>query len=488
MRKIFILLFALLSNCTSSKKKKEDINPSNPRIPPPVFPDIPPKGPGSLPIDPNTPAIKIENLPTKIISHYTDGVHNVMVVDRGIDSEHEVYKDKVLAKYMLSCKNYYPIFQTKIRTFINLKNEIQVLNFPQIKAEYLKYINGDTQFFFEQKCELQKELPTIQYELNADEESNRKIWNNAMKKRDRSMILNHPKIYKYLTEQIREFHGTAVTSTLAYKNDNVKIVLVESNGGGLYIKDSCHEAIRFYPVFARLYKDPEVRAQILKKATLVSHTKALDGLAKAHSVSLINKSYSSTFPTMKEKLPSCIEDVYQKAAEYHILQNEINAKLAKRDGIYFDKAPYLTLQSAGNQSFESNSKKEIFSCSGEKNHLQIGSYSFLSKERSDFSNYGACVDLYGIGENVFATIPQRYLLPAHGTSFAAPLVLRFLSENYPDEKDPLKLREYLLDALESEEKPFLPAGPYARHALLDSKGRFQLFDDFWKYSTLLERP
>ncbi len=47
--------------------------------------------------------------------------------------------------------------------------------------------------------------------------------------------------------------------------------------------------------------------------------------------------------------------------------------------------------------------------------------------RSDFSNYGSCVDIFAPGTNIFSTYPNNKYMSLNGTSMAAPIVSGFIS-------------------------------------------------------------
>src|SRR5439155_15408194 len=63
---------------------------------------------------------------------------------------------------------------------------------------------------------------------------------------------------------------------------------------------------------------------------------------------------------------------------------------------------------------------------------------------SDFSNFGPCVDLYAPGALILAPLPGDWLYPLSGTSFAAPMVSRWLGQRAPAPFDAASARAALL--------------------------------------------
>ena len=107
----------------------------------------------------------------------------------------------------------------------------------------------------------------------------------------------------------------------------------------------------------------------------------------------------------------------------------------------------LVVQSAGNDATRIDSPADYPDCTiGDTRHLLVGSYD-LNQQRSAFSNYGGCVDLYAPGEHVVTYYAGGWLTVARGTSFAAPLVARFASLKAPVPYDPPQAHDQLLGAL-----------------------------------------
>jgi subtilisin family serine protease len=110
----------------------------------------------------------------------------------------------------------------------------------------------------------------------------------------------------------------------------------------------------------------------------------------------------------------------------------------------------LTVQAAGNDNAEIDSGADALACDiGDPQSLLVGSYD-LNQARSTFSNFGACVDIYAPGEYIVAPYAGGWLLPVAGTSFASPMVVRYLSLTAPTPFNPGQAKSTLLDLRASD--------------------------------------
>jgi len=98
----------------------------------------------------------------------------------------------------------------------------------------------------------------------------------------------------------------------------------------------------------------------------------------------------------------------------------------------------------------------------------IGSYGYRGAH-SSFTNFGQCVDAYAPGENVIGHLPGDWLFPLAGTSFSAPLVVRWLSMTAPRPFAPATARADLVATREPDRN--LLASHFPADLLYDPSGR-----------------
>ena len=108
----------------------------------------------------------------------------------------------------------------------------------------------------------------------------------------------------------------------------------------------------------------------------------------------------------------------------------------------------LFVRSAGNDAAALNDGDDGAQCRpGDEGQVLVGSYG-LDGRRSDFTNFGACVDVYAPGEFVIVPLPGDWLAPLSGTSFAAPLIARLLLFDAPGPFAPATARALLAETRE----------------------------------------
>lgn len=306
-------------------------------------------------------------------------VHTVMVVDSGFDTSLEVFKGKIEATYTLKCEG--------------------------VSCNVLDGFEPDT-------LQDSSILPL------------KDKWNQAIKTRDYSQ-LSIEELQK-IESVLESSHGTATASIIAYKNPNVRLVLVK-NIGEIFIPEDCRddqnrEKYKSYLNFIK--NNWEVNSKLEH-----AQEKAIYQLAVKHQVDLINKSYGNIGPdqyvrTLFGTLQGCPE-----LAELIIASSRLQAEQKHNMGIY-KNSPFLTLQSAGNERTRIDSYNDTPQCAVKgDNHLYVGAYDAFNKV-SNFSNYGACVDFYILGTKVITASPGGFLMPLDGTSYSSPLAVRLITEGF----------------------------------------------------------
>lgn len=394
--------------------------------------------------------------------------HVIMVIDDGIDPEHEAYRGRVLKSYTLDCEEN--------------QNEEKIDHkapFETLKKRTLNDMNGKKTVLWGENCKLKEGIELDRYEIPSYLINAREDWNRALKNKDTDKLKKMENIFNGMIRLSNLYHGTFVASIVAYKNPKAALVLVEKKLASetteteKFAPQDCLDLGKSIKMANRLLKDKEIYSTIIEKGTL-SERKILDELAKKHHVNMINKSYGLDTKDVEKYLKrlGCGISLTKDLMQYTALESEIEFEIAKKIGLSYEDHDYLTFQAAGNSSMNINSTFENNNfCTNDKKQIIVGSYSYntdtFTRSLSYFSNYGKCVDLYAIGEPILSSTPQDFLVLSQGTSFSTPLTIRYISENFDKKLDPLEIRRKLLDSRYSEQEPFLAPGAYAKHAVFN---------------------
>jgi len=103
----------------------------------------------------------------------------------------------------------------------------------------------------------------------------------------------------------------------------------------------------------------------------------------------------------------------------------------------------LAVRSAGNDGALLNSGDDGAQCHpGDEHQVLVGAYG-RDGQRSSFTNFGDCIDVYAPGEGIVAPIPGDWLTLLSGTSFSAPLLARLLALASPAPFSPQTARAFL---------------------------------------------
>jgi hypothetical protein len=177
-------------------------------------------------------------------------------------------------------------------------------------------------------------------------------------------------------------------------------------------------------------------------------------IVKKHNVSLVNLSLGSrpraALETELEK-EGCGKLDFGK---YFALKASLDAQETAFDDARGDTkdANPLAVQSAGNDGVELDSADDGASCTDHAhNELVIGAVN-AAGTRSSFSNYGKCVDFYVLGESVVVPAPRGFLNVVDGTSFSAPLTVRFITLNFDKAAPPADLIAGLMGKVDASGK------------------------------------
>jgi subtilisin family serine protease len=226
-----------------------------------------------------------------------------------------------------------------------------------------------------------------------------------------------------------------------HDNPNVRLVLIErklSSESSLQSEFTCFVQSEIDQVVA-LLSDPDVyKAFVNQPATIDAD---LASIAEKYNVGIVNESFGAMTRSALEKLQTqsgCPTPI-DLSAYFTIYNKAEHAHAATIAG-----PALLTVQAAGNETIQIDSGADSLECDiGDTQSLLVGSYD-TSQVRSTFTNFGACVDLYAPGESIVAPYAGDWLLPLDGTSFASPMVVRYLSLTAPIPFAPAQARTTLL--------------------------------------------
>jgi subtilisin family serine protease len=231
-------------------------------------------------------------------------------------------------------------------------------------------------------------------------------------------------------------HGTLTASLVATLDPAARLVLIENPRvastddeiQAAYARYLCRDDRdrrafqRQVDRIARFYARPDVRARAAaaagSKPAAASPTTAL---LERLGVRLVNASLGSISPG--EILQLC--------------PGLALAELLRVVDSYPASAPeetrYLLVQSAGNAGQRIDRPQDADQCDGSPTRLLVGALDQRERDgrevdrRSTFSNYGRCVGLYALGQDIRLAGAMGFLSPFSGTSAAAPIVTGFLS-------------------------------------------------------------
>jgi len=246
--------------------------------------------------------------------------------------------------------------------------------------------------------------------------------------------------------QMFSYHGTSTSTTVAHANPGVRLVLVErqlmsesevQSGFTCFVQSDVDQMVA-------LLTDPDVFAAAVAQQTTIEKDFS-DALA-AHHVGVVNESFGSPSRNILEQMQAsqCTDPI--DLSRYFAALTAIDVARGAASG----QPPALTVQAAGNDGQAINTGADALDCVVDEPHsLSVGSYNAGSGQRNSFSNYGACVDLYAPGQSIVTMYAGGWLLPADGTSFAAPLTVRFSSMNGPSPFSVATTRQVVLSNLDS---------------------------------------
>ena len=405
--------------------------------------------------------------------------HTVAIIDDGFDDSHQVFKDKIVGKYTYSCAEA-------------TKPQNSPKTFDEMKDQVLKDIKATT------NCTLKE---GIEFSAGEDIKSlsqYRDTWNQGILSKS-GVALNRD-LYTAIQGAVsgenlkKSYHGTAVAGLIAYKNKNTKFVFIQTElaSPGEDVTDaagfSCPTQSDLN-LTSRVFKDPEVVKAFVEKPLDESEKKLIE-ISMLHKITLVNKSYGVRPRAVIEKnlKEKCGLLDFKALFEAQGLLDEKRKKwLSENNPMPLDQYT-VTVQAAGNDNTNINNFGDSIQCGGQRNsaYILVGAYDD-KKNRSSFSNYGNCVDYYTLGTKVVVAAPGGFLNVVDGTSFAAPLMVRFLSLNTP----PGEKNSGIISLLDnsSDSKGHMSSNSYPTEIAFDNKneqiGSYALTSNSFVSSSLL---
>jgi subtilase family protein len=397
-----------------------------------------------------------------------------MVIDTGFDPSLPVFAGKVVAMYTVACRSVTP-GDAVGTTDAGAGGEDDggtdaagaggLPSFDDAKQEMLSQLASA-----DDSCQLQDSLTPAPNPF-LDIEADRVAFDRAIRGDTRvgpAASSPYDDTYAAIASKLPEvpFHGTATSSTVAEDNPAVKLVLVEIALG------EPSEAMSGFRCFDQesidltvaVLSDDEVRAAYVQRP-LATVDRDLAAARARHAVGLVNESFGRSARYVLEQLQKNAGCPYVDLRAYFRTLSGLEVAQTAAHA----EPEVLVVQSAGNDGALLDEPGDSLDCQpGDANHLLVGSYGYGS-QRSYFTNFGRCVDVYAPGENVIAHLPGDWLFPVAGTSFSAPLLTRWLSMTAPQPFDPATTRAALEQAREPNGN--LIAGDFPADMLYDPSGK-----------------
>ena len=347
--------------------------------------------------------------------------HTVMIIDDGFDVSHEVLKPKVVGQYTINCEK-----DTLTAPDTEFRNSSLEQAKTVLKQRYRLPNSG---------CSVTDGINFSRPANFAQIEAFRERWNDGLKRKVGTLDQNTVQTITRVLSGSGEFHGTNTSGLIGYQNADVKLVLVEMELGG---PDSPKQlgpcpTQRSVNTWVEAHRDPEVRKAYIESPSDAMEA-SLDDIVKKYNVTLVNMSFGRTPRPLLEKSladAGCGRLDYKAFYETTIGLERARDIYARAKGPAKDLPRPLAIQAAGNDGVQVDSISDSYECSDPTSNLIVAGSVDLNGQRSKFSNFGRCVDYYTLGARVIVAAPDNFLSVANGTSFSAPLLVRYISKEFP---------------------------------------------------------
>jgi hypothetical protein len=255
-----------------------------------------------------------------------------------------------------------------------------------------------------------------------------------------------------------DYHGTATSGAITYGND-VDIVLAQ-------IELSSPDDLTSYPCLRQEDLDLETRLLSRSEVAEAYIQAPLDGrdlhlleLRRQHGIRVENWSFGVPSAIALESLLQQKGCARVKLAGYMRANAELDGRREAflRASGALGGAETLIFQAAGNDGLSIDDGGANLACTpGRADRVLVGAYEIYRGRavQSFFSNYGECVDLYALGQQVILPSAAGFYSIFSGTSFAAPLAARYASSLARQAPTTVALRDLVFGA--RDENRFLP--------------------------------
>jgi Subtilase family len=391
------------------------------------------------------------------------GTHTVMIVDDGFDASHPVFKDQVVATYRLVCDSPKEAESGASSDEEKAAEAIRLLKNPRSSCDIKEGIKFSTASDYKKV-------------VNKRDLWNSKIMEKTLSKDDLPEVRSAISGY----DSKRNYHGTNVAGVIAYKNEDVKLVFLQielGKAGDAVVDDEgyCPKQ-KDIDQWVRVYSLPKVKKTYIE-SPVDAVTDSLYKLAEKHKVTLVNMSLgASPRKVLEQSLKDAGCDAVDLKAQF-TLQGELDKKQTEfrnNKKMYPDYLKnVLGVKAAGNHSARIDSLSDESSCAiGDDSNVTVGSHD-ASGKRSVFSNYGRCVDLYVLGNQVVTAAPMGFLNVVDGTSFSAPLFVRFATQKFPSGTSPTAIKSGMKQI--ADDQGFLKESAYPIELSFESDKKITVF-------------
>jgi subtilisin family serine protease len=251
-------------------------------------------------------------------------------------------------------------------------------------------------------------------------------------------------------------HGTATAGVIAHENAQVRLVLVETQLADPTRALEEYTCVRQSDLerSVSLLADPEIRQAYVDSPTSTL-TDELRALRVQHRVGVVNESFGRRARESLEMLQEMKGCPSVDMAAYFAALGPLNAAWSERHA----DPEVLVVKAAGNESLRLESPTDAIECAPAPSpRLSVGSYD-LDGVISEFSNTGACVDVFAPGNDIIVPLPGDWYIPWSGTSFAAPLIARLVSRDGRAPFTPIGARQSILDMRDSSARVHITLFP-----------------------------
>jgi hypothetical protein len=368
--------------------------------------------------------------------------HVVMVVDDGFDPSVAELNGKVVASHTIVCDQSSDNADGGAEAGADPLAEGANPDFATAKRDLIAALQVP-----DRSCQLRAGMQPYDQHLLASVDGYRDRWNAALRSDTDLTQAFTTTEYAAITSVLQSapqdarVHGTSVAGLLAYKNPDLRLVLVQYpllSTSAVQAQVQCTSQATIDQAMA-LLADPEVRAAYVGRPR-ADLDRGLDQVISQNNVGSLNLSIG----VLSTK---AVEDAMVAQGCARVDLGPWQARLSELDRAQesAQSAPSaLSVQSAGNEGVTIDSPADSADCRlGDPARLLVGAYG-LDGVLAGFSNRGLCVDVVAPGKAIIAPLPGNWLLPQDGTSFSAPLVARLASMEAPLPFEPSQTRTWLI--------------------------------------------